>query len=91
MIGSNLRHEMPLLAHRIRKAAIKGGAKVAFLNPRVFEYLFPVAAYGLSNTDLLSDLARARACGRGQRRISRYPPAWRPRPSMTNIERWRPR
>ncbi len=57
VIGSNLRHEMPLLAHRIRKAAIKGGAKVAFLNPRVFEYLFPVAAYGLSNTDLLSDLA----------------------------------
>ena len=28
-IGSNLRHEMPLLAHRIRKAAVKRGAKVA--------------------------------------------------------------
>jgi NADH-quinone oxidoreductase subunit G len=29
VIGSNLRHEMPMLAHRVRKAAIKG-AKVAF-------------------------------------------------------------
>ena len=44
VIGSNLRHEMPMLAHRIRKAAVKG-AKVAFLNPRRFDYMFPVAAY----------------------------------------------
>jgi NADH-quinone oxidoreductase subunit G len=56
VIGSNLRHEMPMLAHRIRKAAIKGGAKVAFLNPRSFEYLFPVAAYGLAE-DLVAELA----------------------------------
>jgi len=57
VIGSNLRHEMPMLAHRIRKAAVKGGAKVAFLNPRVFEYLFPVAAYGLAESDLVGELA----------------------------------
>ena len=44
VIGSNLRHEMPMLAHRIRKAAVQRGAKVAFLNPREFDYLFPVAA-----------------------------------------------
>jgi NADH-quinone oxidoreductase subunit G len=56
IIGANLRHEMPMLAHRIRKAAVKGGAKVAFLNPRVFEYLFPVAAYGLAARDLVGDL-----------------------------------
>ncbi|MGA9024712.1 MAG: NADH-quinone oxidoreductase subunit NuoG, partial [Steroidobacteraceae bacterium] len=31
IVGSNLRQEMPLLAHRLRKAAIRGGAKVAFL------------------------------------------------------------
>ncbi len=55
IIGSNLRHEMPMLAHRIRKAAIKG-AKVAFLNPRVFEYMFPVAAYGLAERDLVGNL-----------------------------------
>jgi NADH-quinone oxidoreductase subunit G len=43
-VGSNLRREVPLLAHRVRKAA-KRGAKVAFLNPARFDYLFPVAAY----------------------------------------------
>jgi NADH-quinone oxidoreductase subunit G len=57
VIGSNLRHEMPLLAHRIRKAAIKpNGAKVAFLNPRRFDYMFPVASY-LTDIDLVGQLS----------------------------------
>ncbi len=57
VIGSNLRHEMPLLAHRIRKAAVRNaGAKVAFLNPRRFDYMFPVAAYALADADLVSEL-----------------------------------
>jgi NADH-quinone oxidoreductase subunit G len=56
VIGSNLRHEMPMLAHRIRKAAVKG-AKVAFLNPRRFDYMFPVAAYLPAPNDLAADLA----------------------------------
>jgi NADH-quinone oxidoreductase subunit G len=58
VIGSNLRHEMPMLAHRIRKAAVRSaGAKVAFLNPRRFDYMFPVAAYGLADRDLAGELA----------------------------------
>jgi NADH-quinone oxidoreductase subunit G len=58
VIGSNLRHEMPLLAHRIRKAAVRNaGAKVAFLNPRRFDYMFPVAAYAIAETDLAGELA----------------------------------
>src|SRR5450432_3034694 len=57
VIGSNLRHEMPLLAHRIRKAAVRNaGAKVAFLNPRRFEYMFPIAAYALAESDLAGEL-----------------------------------
>ena len=44
IVGSNLRREAPVLAHRVRKAA-KRGAKVSFLNPTRFDYLFPVAAY----------------------------------------------
>jgi NADH-quinone oxidoreductase subunit G len=44
IVGSNLRREAPVLAHRVRKAA-KRGAKVSFLNPIRFDYLFPVAAY----------------------------------------------
>ncbi|MEP7314441.1 MAG: NADH-quinone oxidoreductase subunit NuoG, partial [Pseudomonadota bacterium] len=45
VIGSNLRREIPVLANRVRKAAVTGGAKVSFLNPVRFDYLFPVAAY----------------------------------------------
>jgi NADH-quinone oxidoreductase subunit G len=55
IVGSNLRHEMPMLAHRIRKAAVKGGAKVSFLNPRRFEFMFPIAAH-LVNTDMVGEL-----------------------------------
>jgi NADH-quinone oxidoreductase subunit G len=43
VVGSNLRRELPLLAHRVRKAAV-AGCKVSFLNPAQFEYLFPVVA-----------------------------------------------
>ncbi|HEX4150592.1 MAG TPA: NADH-quinone oxidoreductase subunit NuoG [Steroidobacteraceae bacterium] len=67
VVGSNLRHEMPLLAHRIRKAALKG-AKVAFLNPREYDYLFPVAGY-IADPDLVGGLAavvRAAAGAAGQ-------------------------
>jgi NADH-quinone oxidoreductase subunit G len=42
VVGSDLRHELPLLAHRVRKAA-KAGAGVWFLNPQAFEFLFPVS------------------------------------------------
>ena len=55
VVGSDLRREMPLLAHRLRKAAIKLGTKVGFLNPRRFEYMFPVAAYS-TTTDLVGEL-----------------------------------
>jgi NADH-quinone oxidoreductase subunit G len=44
VVGSNLRREAPVLAHRVRKAA-KRGARVAFVNPARFDYLFPVSAY----------------------------------------------
>jgi NADH-quinone oxidoreductase subunit G len=70
VIGSNLRHEMPLLAHRLRKAAVRAsGAKVAFLNPRRFDYMFPVAAYAVAETDLVGELTavvRAAAAAAGK-------------------------
>lgn len=49
VIGSNLRKELPLIAHRVRKAAVRGGARVSFINPHTYEYKFPVAAYLTSN------------------------------------------
>jgi NADH-quinone oxidoreductase subunit G len=48
VVGSNIRMEVPLLAHRIRKAALKG-AKVSFINAKRYDYLFPVASYLTSN------------------------------------------
>jgi NADH-quinone oxidoreductase subunit G len=44
VIGANLRREVPVLAHRVRKAALAGAA-VAFLNPVKFDYKFKVATY----------------------------------------------
>jgi len=44
IVGANLRREAPILAHRVRKAA-RRGARIALLNPAVFTYHFPVAAY----------------------------------------------
>jgi NADH-quinone oxidoreductase subunit G len=42
VVGSNLRRELPLFAHRVRKAALRG-ARISFINPARFEYFFPVA------------------------------------------------
>ena len=39
VVGSNLRREVPILAHRIRNAALKGAA-VGFVNPVEYEYHF---------------------------------------------------
>jgi NADH-quinone oxidoreductase subunit G len=44
VIGSNLRMEVPIVAHRVRKAA-RRGASVAFVNPEAYEYFFNTAAY----------------------------------------------
>jgi NADH-quinone oxidoreductase subunit G len=57
IIGSNIRKEVPMLAHRLRKAALKGGA-VMFLNPRRYDLLFPVAAYlNVPSAELAAGLA----------------------------------
>jgi NADH-quinone oxidoreductase subunit G len=48
--------ELPLLAHRVRKAALRG-ARVSFLNPASFSHLFPVAnAITASSGKLLAEL-----------------------------------
>jgi NADH-quinone oxidoreductase subunit G len=44
VVGSNLRMEVPIVAHRVRKAA-RRGASIAFLNTADYEYHFKPAAY----------------------------------------------
>jgi NADH-quinone oxidoreductase subunit G len=55
VIGSNLRDEAPILAHRIRKAALKG-ASVSFANGAEYEYFFDIDHY-LSGKGLLELLS----------------------------------
>jgi NADH-quinone oxidoreductase subunit G len=62
VVGSNLRREVPILAHRVRKASMSG-AKIHFINPAPFKYLFPVASYlvtpGASDVTALAAVLRA--------------------------------
>jgi NADH-quinone oxidoreductase subunit G len=53
--GSDVRREAPIIAHRIRKAALSG-AKVCFANDHRHEYFFNVEAY-LADGGLLHSLA----------------------------------
>ncbi len=53
--GSNIRAEAPLIAHRLRKTALRG-AHVSFANRQKYEYFFDVKAYA-SGTDLAELLA----------------------------------
>jgi len=68
IVGANLRAELPMLAHRVRKAALRG-ARVSFLNPAAFTHLFPVANAVVGSTSgLLGELGgvlRAALAARG--------------------------
>ncbi len=42
LIGSNIRKDQPIIAHRLRKAALKG-ARMMFVNTLSYEFNFPMA------------------------------------------------
>jgi len=60
LVGSQLREEVPLLAHRVRKAALRG-ATVMAIHPGPQELLFPMAEYIEAGDELVAAL---RACVR---------------------------
>ena len=64
VVGSNIRAEAPILAHRLRKAAL-AGASVSFASSEAHEYLFDAANYiaGAGLVELLAGVAVA-ACGK---------------------------
>lgn len=64
VVGSNIRSEAPILAHRLRKAA-SNGAAVSFANASEYEYFFDVADYksGHGLVELLTGVAVAAAKG----------------------------
>jgi NADH-quinone oxidoreductase subunit G len=64
VVGSNIRHEAPILAHRLRKASLKG-AKISFASRVRYPYHFDVDAYlnGAGLVGLLAGVAVAAADG----------------------------
>ncbi|MGB5471883.1 MAG: NADH-quinone oxidoreductase subunit NuoG, partial [Gammaproteobacteria bacterium] len=62
VIGSNIRKDLPLAGHRLRKAALNG-AEVMFVNPVDYEFLFPVHAKAITAPSrLVATLAGIAAC-----------------------------
>jgi NADH-quinone oxidoreductase subunit G len=49
VVGSSLRAEVPIIAHRLRQGVVHRGMQVALVNPYPQELLFPVAASLVSN------------------------------------------
>jgi len=54
IVGSNLRHEVPLLHHRVRRATVRG-AKVHVVNPVDFDFAFEIASKQIVPPSQLAD------------------------------------
>ena len=54
LVGSDLRHEMPLLNHRLHQA-VKKGAKVYVVNPAAFEFNYLLAGESIAAPQALVD------------------------------------
>ena len=69
VVGCHLRHEAPMLAHRVRQAAVRNGARVSLLNASAYELFFPRQAELVAPPsrwlDELAALVRAAAEGAG--------------------------
>ena len=63
IIGSHVRKDQPMIAHRLRKAAVHNKAKISFVNPRKYDWHLPVANECVA-ADMVQQLAAiAKACG----------------------------
>ncbi|MEJ2406903.1 MAG: NADH-quinone oxidoreductase subunit NuoG [Candidatus Thiodiazotropha sp.] len=54
LLGSNIRKEQPLLAHRLRKASRNNGAQVMAINAMDYDFTFPLSAKCI-NVDLTAN------------------------------------
>ncbi len=55
LIGSNIRKDQPMLAHRLRKAVANNGARVMAINPVDFDFAFPLSTKAIA-LDLTCEL-----------------------------------
>lgn len=89
LIGTDVRQEQPLLAHRIRKAAM-AGAQVALVNPLALSLTFPCRQHVSRPAGILEDLAAiAKALdGRGSGPLGDLIAAAQPTESHQETARW---
>jgi len=55
LVGSNVRKEQPMINHRLRKAAVRGGARVSLLNPRAFAWNYDIDRELVVHPERLAD------------------------------------
>ncbi|MBT8102115.1 MAG: NADH-quinone oxidoreductase subunit NuoG [Gammaproteobacteria bacterium] len=65
--GSNIRAEAPIIAHRLRKAAL-AGASISFVNGAEYEYFFDVANY-IAGEGLVQSLAGIAVAAAGKKSL----------------------
>ena len=68
VVGSNLRKEAPIIAHRVRKAAL-AGSSVSFVNNDAYEYHFDVAE-NIHDGGLVKQLAGIAVAVAGKKKLS---------------------
>jgi len=62
LIGSNVRKEQPIANLRLRKAAVSNNAKISFVNPRLYDFNFPVANnISVAQQNMVAELAAVAA------------------------------
>ena len=58
LIGSNVRKEQPIANLRLRKAAVNNNAQISFLNPRLYDFNYPVANnIAVAQQNMVTELA----------------------------------
>ncbi len=58
LIGSNVRKEQPIANLRLRKAAVNNNAAISFVNPRAYEFNYPVASnIAVAQQQMVNELA----------------------------------
>jgi NADH-quinone oxidoreductase subunit G len=69
VVGSNIRKEAPIIAHRVRKAAV-AGSKVSFVNNDAYEYHFAVEE-NIHDGGLVAQLAGIAVAAAGRKKPSK--------------------
>ena len=58
LIGSNVRKEQPIANLRLRKAVVNNNAQISFLNPRLYDFNYPVANnIAVAQQNMVAELA----------------------------------